>query len=224
MGGSCCSSPGNNEAFDERAARWNARWHRWFGLGRSERDIVAGLVARGVEGARVLEIGGGLGQLQLALLARGAAHATTLDLSPNWEEEALALAAEQGVSDRVIRIVGDAADPTEPPRLEPADVVVLHRVVCCTDAWAAMLDTALSVGPRLVALTLPRSAWWTHAFARVGNALERRRGRAFRVRIHDPAAVLGHLQAAEMTIVDDTSGPVWRTVVLEAELQPARPA
>ncbi len=221
MSGSCCSSPGNDEAFDERTARWNARWHRWFGLGRSERDTVAGLAARGVVDARVLEIGGGLGQLQLALLACGAAHATNLDLSPNWEEEALALAAAEGVTDQVTRIVGDAADP---PPLEPADVVVLHRVVCCTDAWAAMLDTALSVGPRLVALTLPRSAWWTHAFARVGNALERWRGRAFRVRIHDPAAVLGHLQAADMTIVGDTTGPVWRTVVLETALQPATPA
>lgn len=221
MSGSCCSSPGNNEQFDERTARWNAWWHRWFGLSRSERNIVTGLTARGIEGARVLEIGGGLGQLQLALLARGAGHATNLDLSPSWEEEALALAAEEGVAGQVTRIVGDAADP---PPLEPADVVVLHRVVCCTDAWAAMLDTALSVGPRLVALTLPRSAWWIHAFARVGNALERRRGRDFRVRIHDPAAVLGHLRAADMTVVDDTTGPVWRTVVLEAALQPARPA
>lgn len=221
MSGSCCSSPGNNEQFDQRTARWNARWYRWFGRSRSERDIVDGLTARGVGGARVLEIGGGLGQLQLALLEAGAAEATNLDLSPNWEEEALALAAEAGVADRITRIVGDAADP---PPLEPADVVVLHRVVCCTDAWAAMLDTALSVGPRLVALTLPRSVWWTHAFARVGNALERRRGRDFRVRIHDPAAVLGHLQAADLTIASDSSGPVWRTVVLEAAMEPATPA
>lgn len=221
MGGSCCSSPGNDEAFDERAARWNARWHRWFGLSRSERDVIAGLAARGIDRARVLEIGGGLGQLQVALLSRGAAHATNLDLSPNWEPVAQALAVEEGVADRITRIVGDAADP---PPLEPVDVVVLHRVVCCTDAWAAMLDTALSVGPRLVALTLPRSTWWTHAFARVGNALERRRGRDFRVRIHDPAAVLGHLQAQDMTVVDDITGPVWRTVVLEAELEPATPA
>lgn len=221
MGGSCCSSPGNNQEFDERTARWTARWHRWFGLGRSERGIIAALEARGIGGARVLEIGGGLGQLQLALLARGASHATNLDLSPHWEDQALALATEEGLEDRITRVVGDAADP---PPLEPAEVVVLHRVVCCTDAWAAMLDTALSVGPRLVALTLPRAVWWTHAFARVGNALERRRGRDFRVRIHDPAAVLGHLQAADMTIVDDTAGPVWRTVVLEAALEPAIPA
>lgn len=221
MGGSCCSSPGNNEQFDQRTARWNARWYRWFGGSSSERDIVNALTARGIRGARVLEIGGGLGQLQLALLEQGAAQTTNLDLSPNWEEEALALAAEAGVADRITRIVGDAA---EPPPLEPVDVVVLHRVVCCTDAWAAMLDTALSVGPRLVALTLPRSVWWTHAFARVGNALERRRGRDFRVRIHDPAAVLGHLQAADMTIVGDIAGAVWRTVVLEAALEPAMPA
>lgn len=218
MSGSCCSSPGNNDQFDERTARFRARWHRWFGLSRSARTILAALAARGIDGARVLEIGGGLGHLQLALLTRGAAHATNLDLSPNWEEEARALAAEQGVADRITRIVGDAA---EPPPLQPADVVVLHRVVCCTDAWAEMLDTALSVGPRLVALTLPRSVWWTHAFARVGNALERRRGRDFRVRIHDPAAVLGHLRASDMTVVHDTGGPVWRTVVLEAALAPA---
>lgn len=214
MGGSCCSSPGNDEEFDEATARWTARWHRWFGPSRSERRIVAGLEGRSLAGARVLEIGGGLGQLQLALLERGAVHATNLDLSPHWEAEARQLAAGLGVEGRITRLIGDAADP---PELEPHDVVVLHRVVCCTDAWGAMIDTALSVGPRLVAITLPRDRAPVRAFARIGNWFERRRGNAYRMRVHDPVAVLDRLRAGELTVATDHQGLVWRTVVLVAE-------
>ena len=218
MAGPCCSSPGNDDRFDRTTARAVARRYRWFGLSPNERRLVRALGQRGLTGTRVLEIGGGLGQLQLALLEHGAAQATNLDLSPNWDRDAVALAADRGVAGRVTRLTGDATDP---PPLPEADVVVLHRVVCCTDDWRAMLDTALRVGPRLVAVTFPRDTWWVRALARIGNALERRRGRAFRMRIHPPEELLDHLRGHDLTVAVDVGGVIWRTVVLDAELAPA---
>lgn len=218
MTGGCCSSPGNEEKFSRTTARVVARRYRWFGLSRSERRLVRGLGQRGIGGAHVLEIGGGLGQLQLELLDLGAAHATNLDLSPHWDEEAVALAARHDAVERVTRLTGDAVDP---PPLAPADVVVLHRVVCCTDDWQGMLGTALQVGPRLVAVTFPRAEWWVRMLARIGNALERCRGQAFRLRIHPPQEMLDHLRTHDLAVVVDTAGPIWRTVVLDAEIDPA---
>jgi hypothetical protein len=43
------------------------------------------LAERGVQGATVLEIGGGVGEIQLELLRLGAASATNLELSPGYE-------------------------------------------------------------------------------------------------------------------------------------------
>lgn len=44
--------------------------------------------AQGIAGATVLEIGGGVGELQVELLRRGASHVTNLELSENYEVEA----------------------------------------------------------------------------------------------------------------------------------------
>ena len=50
--------------------------------------MVEFLEQRGVEGATVLEIGGGVGEIQIELLKRGATRAANLELSPAYEEEA----------------------------------------------------------------------------------------------------------------------------------------
>jgi hypothetical protein len=49
--------------FSDRFARRVARRYRKRGLSRSSRAIVSFLAARGIEGASVLEIGGGVGEM-----------------------------------------------------------------------------------------------------------------------------------------------------------------
>jgi hypothetical protein len=46
----------------------------------------------GIEGASILEIGGGVGEIQVELLQAGAARAQNLELSPAYEHEAHKLA------------------------------------------------------------------------------------------------------------------------------------
>ena len=74
--------------FDERFARRLANRYRRRGLDRTSRRLVAFLEGQGVEGATVLEVGGGVGEIQLELLKRGAARTVNLELSPAYEEEA----------------------------------------------------------------------------------------------------------------------------------------
>ena len=105
--------------------RLDARRYRKRGLGGTSRDLVE--LAGDVSGATVLEVGGGVGAIELELLAAGADRATNVELSGEYEEEAAKLLAERGLSERVDRRVGDFVD--EP--VEPHDVVVMHRVVCC---------------------------------------------------------------------------------------------
>ena len=77
----CCGPEGYDEQFSERYARKLARRYRRRGLTPSARSIVSFLVDRGIEGATVLEIGGGVGQLHVELLRQGAARATNLEIS-----------------------------------------------------------------------------------------------------------------------------------------------
>ena len=87
----CCNRDDYDDTFGDRFARKMARRYRRRGLSRSERAIVRFLQARGIEGASVLEIGGGLGELHVELLRHGAARATNLEISTKYEPEAARL-------------------------------------------------------------------------------------------------------------------------------------
>ena len=68
--------------FDVRFAKRMAARYRKKGLDKTARQMVELLAERGVQGATVLEIGGGVREIQLELLRLGAASATNLELSP----------------------------------------------------------------------------------------------------------------------------------------------
>jgi hypothetical protein len=125
----CCAAKGCDEFFNERFARWLARRYRRRGLDKTARRMVGFLEERGISGRTVLEIGGGIGEIQLELLRAGAERTVNLELSPNYESIARELLREAGFEDRVERRLVDIAE--QPAEVAPADAVVMHRVVCC---------------------------------------------------------------------------------------------
>lgn len=126
--------------FNPGFARRMAGRYRKRGLDKTARRIVDLLAQGGIQGATVLEIGGGVGEIQLELLRRGAASATNLELSPAYDDQAARPIDTAGVSGRVHRrLIDIAANPTA---VEPADIVVLHRVVCRYPDYAKLLGAA----------------------------------------------------------------------------------
>src|SRR5262245_13297955 len=102
--------------------------------------MVAFLTTQGIEGASILEIGGGVGDLEVDLLRQGAATATNLGRSPNYDSDARELMATYGLTERMSLRSLDIAH--EPDAVEIADVVVLHRVVCCYPDYEGLLTAA----------------------------------------------------------------------------------
>ena len=137
---SCCDGEGYDAVFTDRFARRVARRYRRHGLNATSSLMVDFLSRRGIEGASVLEIGGGVGEIQLELLRRGAARVTNLEISASYEEEARRLLEQSGMAGRVTRRFLDIAQT--PDEVEPADVVVLHRVVCCYPDYERLLSAA----------------------------------------------------------------------------------
>ena len=81
-----------------------------------------------MDGARVLEIGGGIGRIQAELLATGAAdQGEVVELVGAYEPYARELARDIGSEARTSFRIVDILD--EPDAVEPADIVVLNRVV-----------------------------------------------------------------------------------------------
>jgi magnesium-protoporphyrin O-methyltransferase len=126
--------------FGEGFARRVTRRYRRRGVDRTARRLVEFLSRDGLDGASVLEIGGGIGEISVELLRRGAASATVAELSPAYDDAARDLADEAGVSPRIHRRIVDVA--ATPEDVEPADLVVLHRVVCCYPDYERLLGAA----------------------------------------------------------------------------------
>src|SRR5256885_518357 len=125
----CCSPKGYKWVFSERSARAEARRYRRKGLDGTSRRIVDFLKGQGLEGRTVLEVGGGIGAIQIELLKAGASRALSVELTPTYEEAAGALLREAGLTDRVERRVMDFAEAAS--EVDGADIVVLNRVICC---------------------------------------------------------------------------------------------
>jgi 2-polyprenyl-3-methyl-5-hydroxy-6-metoxy-1,4-benzoquinol methylase len=210
---SCCDPSGYERVFGSRFARGLARRYRRRGLGRAEQRIVDFCRSRGVKGSTVLEIGGGVGELQLELLRHGAAAATNLELVDTYDEQARALAASAGVSDRVHRRRHDIA--ADPDAVEPADIVVLHRVVCCYPDYARLLSAAADHARRLLVFSHPPRNAATRVAVGMENAWFSVTGNSFRTFAHPAEAMLEVAGAGGLELTYRHARGVWQVAGFE---------
>jgi hypothetical protein len=198
--------------FGSRFAKRMAAGYRKRGLDETARTIVELVVQAGVQDATVLEIGGGAGEIQLELLKRGAASATNLELSPGYEAEAAALIAEAGLTGRVQRRLVDIA--ADPAAVEQADIVVLHRVVCCYPDFAELLGSAADHARRQLVFSHPPRNAMSRAVVGTQNLLFRASGRDFRTFAHPPTAMLAVLAEHGLQVRATHRGRVWQVAAL----------
>jgi len=203
----CCDARGCDEFFSERVAKRDAQNYRSRGLSKTARQLVDLAVRDGVDGMTVLEVGGGVGAIQLELLKRGAARTTNVELSPAYEPYAEQIAGAAGLAERSDRRILDFAVAGN--TIDAADVVVLHRVICCYPDLDRLLGEAADhAGARLL-LTFPRRAFWTRtAFAGV-NLVQRIRRKTFRVYVHSPDAITSIAADRGLQPMGHQRGFVW---------------
>jgi 2-polyprenyl-3-methyl-5-hydroxy-6-metoxy-1,4-benzoquinol methylase len=210
-----CCDPGSGyqTTFGDRFARRIARRYQKHGLNKTQLKLVDFLAERGLEDASVLEIGGGLGEIQIELLRRGAAHVTNLEISEGYEARAAELLAETGLADRVDRRLLDIA--TAPHEVEAADVVVLHRVVCCYPDYERLLGAAGGHARQQLVFSHPPRNLLSRMVIGWDNLLRRLRRNDFRAFVHPPEAMLAVLKEQGLTPRLHHRGMVWEVVGLE---------
>jgi hypothetical protein len=194
----CCNHEGYGRVFTGRFARRLARRYGKRGLSPVASEIVRFLGTHDISGATVLEIGGGVGEIQIELLRRGAAQATNLEISPNYEMEAAVLLEQSGLAGRVSRRFVDIA--TSPHEVQPADIVVLHRVVCCYPDYERLLWAAGSHARRMLAFSHPPGNVVIRTVAKLENLMFRLRGDSYRAYVHPPTAMLATLQRQGLSV------------------------
>ena len=207
----CCSPGAYDDVFSEKTARKDLRRYRRRGLKRDARRALRFLRSRGIEGATVLEVGGGVGALQLELLQAGAARAVDVELSRGYEAAAAELLAGSGFEDRVERRIGDVVE--EPP--EPEDAVAMIRVVCCYPDPERLVGAAAERTRRLLVLTYPPDDAIARAVIAAMNLVHRLIGTEFRAFAHPHERIHAAAERRGLRLVHRERGAIWHVAGFE---------
>ena len=198
----CCKQSEYRRFFNRAYARRDLARYRRKGLTATERDLVT--MCGDVGGATILEVGGGIGALQLELVDAGAAAATNIELSAGYEEAAAELAAGRAVERRV----GDFVEEDVPQH----DIVLLHRVVCCYPDVDALVGAAAACARQRLALTYPQERRWIGWGFRLVNCWLRLSRCGFRTYQHPFACIAA--AAGDMRLEERRRrGLIWESAV-----------
>lgn len=208
--GECCATL--EQFFDRDVAESDLRRYRRRGPIASTRRLIAALRAAGARG-RLLDIGGGIGAIQVALLHDRVTEAEGVDASRAFSEAAAQLAAEHGVRDRLHQQIGDFVEIAD--RVESADVVTLDRVICCYPDWRQLVTLSAERARVLYAFTIPRRRWSVRVVVAITNTLRGLRNSQFRVYVWDPDEIVATLNTLGMTRRSRDRTLIWDIQVFE---------
>jgi magnesium-protoporphyrin O-methyltransferase len=208
----CCDPRGCDDFFGPRFARQVARRYRRRGPDKAARQMLEFLQREGIEGLTVLELGGGIGEIQLELLKRGARSSLNLELSPAYDAEAQRLIREAGLVGRAERRLHDIA--VDPDGVEAADIVVLHRVVCCYPDYERLLTAAAGHARRMLVFSHPPRNAASRLLVGAQNLVFRLKRSRFRTFAHPPAAMLAVLERHGLQHAFTHDGFVWHVAGL----------
>jgi len=209
----CCDEDLALIGYDGRdAAKELASWQIQ-GPRRTTQELIDVILAQGVERAAVRDIGAGVGAVHVALLEAGAATAVDVDASREYLAAASAAAEERGVRGRVDYVYGDVVELAAD--LPPADIVTLDSVICCYPYLPALLEAALTSGPRLLGLTYPRDVWWMVALVRAYNVTHSLRRSPVRYFAHRRPQVRALMAEAGYEEIHDGGSPACRVALYQ---------
>jgi magnesium-protoporphyrin O-methyltransferase len=201
--------------FKPRNARKNLKRYRKKGLDAIERQMVASVPAEDLDGARVLEIGGGIGTIQVELLAAGASEGEVIELVAAYEPYARELAQDKRLETRSRFRVADVL--AQPEAVAPADIVVLNRVVCCSPDGVRLTDLAARLAERTLILSFPRDRFLVRMVLSLINSGQRLMGRSFRVFLHPRTSLLAAAHAQGFMPAATGQNVAWEFVALRRD-------
>lgn len=209
----CCQCQGIEDLFNEKSVQRELADYRKKGPSRTTRMLLDALKARGVQSRSLIDIGGGVGAIQHALLQAGADSALDVDASRAYINAARGEAARLGLADRTAFWHGNFVDLA--PQIEPADIVTLDRVLCCFPDVENMVKHSAERAHRLYGLVYPRDTWLARAAVALMNGIFRLQGTKFRTYVHPSRWVEEMVTQSGLKRVFSGGTFIWQVIVYE---------
>jgi predicted TPR repeat methyltransferase len=208
-----CGCDDGFEIFDEKSAEEDLERYRRQGPDATTTLLLDMIRERGVSGATLLDVGGGIGVIDHELLRAGVGHAVLVDASSPAIAAARAEARRRGVLDRLEFVDGDFV--SRAPTIDPADIVTLDRVICCYPDVESLVRLSASRARSVYGLVLPRDRRLLRWALPLLNVWFRLRGIRYRAFLHPNARVDQLVAEAGLRPVREEQTLVWRAVLYE---------
>jgi magnesium-protoporphyrin O-methyltransferase len=116
------------------------------------------------------------------------------------------------MTDQVTRRFVDIAE--QPDEVQPADVVVLHRVVCCYPDYVKLLTAAANHARKTLVYSHPAANVVNRVQFGAENGLRRLRRNDFRTFIHSPARMIRAAESDGLAVAYQSHAWDWDVVGL----------
>ena len=163
----CCRCQGIENTFDERGARSDMKEYQRKGPKRTTRILIEAIAQDGVEGYSLMDVGGGVGIILHEMNKLGISKSVSVDASSAYLAFARQEAERLGTADRATFHQGNFVEVA--PKLEPADIVTLDRVICCYDDMPSLVSSSAALSKKFYGVVLPIDNWLAKAAVMIGN-------------------------------------------------------
>ncbi len=182
-----CQCEAIESKFDQKKAAKELEQYRKEGPSKNTQMLIDAIIAEGISGMTLLDIGGGVGTIQHELLKAGVSSCFNVEASRAYIEAAKEEATRQGHADSISHLHGNFVDlATDVPQ---SDIVTLDRVICCYHDVNALVDLSSDIAGKLYCIVYPRNSWWTRIITALENLSLRIQRNPFRSFVHPTEVV-----------------------------------
>jgi magnesium-protoporphyrin O-methyltransferase len=161
----CCQCQGIETKFDQKYAAKKLKQYRKDGPKKTTLQLIEALQVEDSQGLELIDIGGGVGDIQHALLSNGVRSAINIEASSAYLRACQEEAERQGHAEQITHFQGNFVDLAGD--IPSADIVTLDRVICCYDDMVQLVELSAQKAKRLYGVVYPRDKWWV----KLGNLL-----------------------------------------------------
>ncbi len=208
---SCCQ--GHEVFFSKKVADKDLKRYREKGPYKMTRHLVQALKAKDLKKMTLLDIGGGIGSIQHALLKEGLKKAVSVDGPSAYINASKEEAKRQGHSDLVTYHQGDFVDLSD--QVDSTDIVTLDKVICCYPNMEAIVSHSVKKAKKVYGIVFPRINLPMLIAKPILNLLSWLRGNTCRFYLHSPQKVEALILAEGLERQSCFKTFLWQTIIYE---------
>ena len=207
----CCQCQGIESMFDKKSAKRDLKRYLKKGPSTTTKILLNAVNKIGVQGMTFLDIGGGIGAIQYALIKWGALNGVSIEASSAYIDSIKEETGKNNLTEKVVFKHGDFT--TIASDLNSSDIVTLDKVICCYDDMNRLVNLSSKLARKIYAVVYPRDNWWTKLFLPIINFYPKIKGSSFRLFIHPTNKVEDIIIKNGLKRIYNTTRLFWQVTV-----------